>query len=93
VLAQRLRESGAPPERVARADPRELALRALRALRAVVARSAAGGDGRELARDLLAADALVTYAFEAQAARDVDGLRALADFVAREGDGGSGETV
>jgi hypothetical protein len=40
--------------------------------------------GRELALDLLAADALVTYAFEAQAERDVTGLAALAQRVAQE---------
>jgi hypothetical protein len=34
--------------------------------------------GRELALDLLAADALVTYAFEVQAELDADGLVALA---------------
>jgi len=34
--------------------------------------------GRELALDLLAADAFVTYAFEAQAEADVAGLAALA---------------
>jgi len=38
--------------------------------------------GRELALDLLAADALVTYAFEAQAERDAAGLVALARRVA-----------
>ncbi len=38
--------------------------------------------GRELALDLLAADALVTYAFEAQAELDIDGLTALAERVA-----------
>jgi len=38
--------------------------------------------GRELALDLLAADALVTYAFEAQAERDAGGLVALARRVA-----------
>jgi hypothetical protein len=37
--------------------------------------------GRELALDLLAADALVTYAFEAQAEADVDGLAGLAQDV------------
>lgn len=35
--------------------------------------------GRELALDLLAADALVTYAFEAQAEADVTSLAALAE--------------
>lgn len=38
--------------------------------------------GRELAMDLLAADALVTYAFEAQAELDPGGLVALARRVA-----------
>ena len=36
------------------------------------------GSGRERALDLLAADAFVTYAFEAQAEGDVGGLAALA---------------
>ena len=48
-------------------------------LLAWVARHPAGG--RELALDLLAADALVTYAFEAQAEADVDGLALLAEAV------------
>lgn len=38
--------------------------------------------GRELALDLLTADALVTYAFEAQAELDINGLTALAQRVA-----------
>jgi hypothetical protein len=38
--------------------------------------------GRELALDLLAADALVTYAFEAQAEADTGGLVALAQRLA-----------
>ena len=38
--------------------------------------------GRELALDLLAADALVTYAFEAQAEFDVGGLTDLARRIA-----------
>jgi hypothetical protein len=38
--------------------------------------------GRELALDLLAADAFVTYAFEAQAERDVAGLAPLVAQVA-----------
>jgi hypothetical protein len=38
--------------------------------------------GRELALDLLAADAFVTYAFEAQAEADVTGLASLAARVA-----------
>jgi hypothetical protein len=37
--------------------------------------------GRELALDLLAADAFVTYAFEAQAEADGAGLAALAERV------------
>ena len=40
--------------------------------------------GRELALDLLAADAFVTYAFEAQAEVDVAQLVALAERVAGE---------
>jgi len=48
--------------------------------------AAAPDGGRELALDLLAADALVTYAFEAQAETDVDGLIALADRLVRTGD-------
>lgn len=48
--------------------------------------AAAPQGGRELALDLLAADALVTYAFEAQTEADVDGLIALADRLARGGD-------
>ncbi len=40
--------------------------------------------GRELALDLLAADAFVTYAFEAQAEADVAGLAGLAERVGRE---------
>jgi len=39
--------------------------------------------GRALALDLLAADAFVTYGFEAQAEADVAGLRPLAERVAR----------
>jgi len=51
--------------------------------RALLARVAASPQtGRELALDLLAADAFVTYAFEAQAEADVDGLAALAERVA-----------
>ena len=40
--------------------------------------------GRELALDLLAADAFVTYAFEAQADADPVGLATLAGRVERE---------
>ena len=39
--------------------------------------------GRELALNLLAADAFITYAFEAQAEADVSGLAGLAERVAR----------
>lgn len=50
---------------------------------ALLARVAASPNGgRELAHDLLAADAFVTYAFEAQAESDVAGLAALAERVA-----------
>ena len=50
---------------------------------AVLARvTAASHGGRALALDLLAADAFVTYAFEAQTEADVDGLAALAEHVA-----------
>jgi hypothetical protein len=42
--------------------------------------------GRALALDLLAADAYVTYAFEAQAEQDVDRLLALAERLSRGGD-------
>lgn len=44
--------------------------------------------GRHVALDLLAADAFITYAFEAQAEAGVAGLGALAERVARgEGEG------
>lgn len=39
--------------------------------------------GRELALDLLAADAFVTYAFEAQAEADVGAVARLAEAIAR----------
>jgi len=45
--------------------------------------TAAPAGGRELALDLLAADAFVTYAFEAQAEADVDGLTHLSEQVDR----------
>jgi len=52
--------------------------------RALLARVAATPEeGRALALDLLAADAFVTYAFEAQAEADPAGLAALADRVAQ----------
>jgi hypothetical protein len=41
------------------------------------------GGGRELALDLLAADAFVTYAFEAQAEADVGGVAPLAEGIAQ----------
>lgn len=51
--------------------------------RALLARVAATPDeGRPLALDLLAADAFVTYAFEAQAELDPAGLAPLADRIA-----------
>lgn len=54
---------------------------------ALVRRVAGAGPGsRALALDLLAADALVTYAFEAQAEQDVDGVLALAERLAAGGD-------
>ena len=40
------------------------------------------GGGRELAIELLAADAFITYAFEAQAELDAAGLAALAERIA-----------
>ncbi len=53
--------------------------------RTVLARvTARPGGGRELACDLLAADAFVTYAFEAQAEADVAGLARFAERVAEE---------
>jgi hypothetical protein len=55
--------------------PELLAARGRAALDRVLARP---GGGRELALDLLVADALVTYAFEAQAEQDPRGLAALA---------------
>jgi len=51
--------------------------------RALLARvAAAPEEGRALALDLLAADAFVTYAFEAQAEVDPAGLAPLADRIA-----------
>jgi len=44
--------------------------------------AAAPEEGRALALDLLAADAFVTYAFEAQAELDPAGLAPLADRIA-----------
>jgi hypothetical protein len=57
------------------AIPDALAATGLRLLDRV---TAASPSGRELAMDLLAADAFITYAFEAQAEQDVDGLAQLA---------------
>ena len=65
---------GELPERLARAG--------VELLRRV---ASAPHGGRELALDLLAADAFVTYAFEAQAEADVDALIVLADRLARGG--------
>lgn len=77
ALAERLRGAAAASDGPL---PETLARLGLHLLGGVVARPAGG---RELALDLLAADALVTYAFEAQAEADVDGLARLADDVAR----------
>lgn len=79
ALAARLR---AAARDTALDAPEHLAALGLEVLRAVAARPTGG---RELAVDLLAADALVTYAFEAQAEADVGGLAPLADYVARDG--------
>lgn len=59
--------------------PEDLAAHGRAALTRVLERARAG---RELAFDLLAADALVTYAFEAQAERDPRGLVDLARRIA-----------
>ena len=59
--------------------PDHLALIGQRLLARVTAQSSGG---RALALDLLAADACITYAFEAQAEADVNGLAALAGRVA-----------
>jgi len=61
--------------------PDHLALLGRTVLARVTARPAGG---RELALDLLTADALVTYAFEAQAEADVAGLARFAERVAEE---------
>ncbi|HEV2750228.1 MAG TPA: hypothetical protein VGV12_06875 [Gemmatimonadales bacterium] len=60
--------------------PEHLADMGRRALARVATRSEGG---RELALDLLTADAFITYAFEAQAEADVSGLAGLAERVAR----------
>ncbi len=62
------------------AFPEHLADLGRRALARVVTRPEGG---RELALDLLTADAFITYAFEAQAELDVSGLAGLAERVAR----------
>jgi hypothetical protein len=59
--------------------PDQLALLGRRMLGRVAGRP---GGGRELAVELLAADAFITYAFEAQAERDAAGLAALAERIA-----------
>ena len=63
-----------------RALPEHLAELGRRALARVASRPVGG---RELALDLLTADAFITYAFEAQAEVDVSGLAGLAERVAR----------
>ena len=60
--------------------PDQLALLGRRLLGRVAGRP---NGGRELALELLAADALITYAFEAQAEVDAAGLAALAERIAR----------
>lgn len=71
--------------------PDHLALLGQCALAGVVGRPTGG---RELALDLLAADAFVTYAFEAQAETDAGaGLAGLAQRVATGADGARGETT
>ncbi len=59
--------------------PDELALLGRRVLGRVVGRPAGG---RELALELLVADAFITYAFEAQSEVDAAGLAALAERIA-----------
>ncbi len=59
--------------------PDQLALLGRRVLARVAGRPAGG---RELALELLAADAFITYAFEAQAELDATGLAALAERIA-----------
>ena len=61
--------------------PEHLARLGLETLERVVAGDRAGGD---VALDLLAADAFVTYAFEAQAMLDIGGLDTLARHIAAE---------
>jgi hypothetical protein len=78
LLANRLRAVVCESDLAA---PQLLARLGLELLSSVAAQPTAG---RELALDLLAADALVTYAFEVQTEVDVRGLGALAQYVARE---------
>jgi hypothetical protein len=59
--------------------PDQLALLGRRVLARVAGRPAGG---RELALELLAADAFITYAFEAQAELNATGLAALAERIA-----------
>jgi hypothetical protein len=95
VLAWLESRRPAPPAALARhlaacvtdgpeALPGHLATTGCDLLRRVVGRPTAG---RELALDLLAADAFVTYAFEAQAEADPVGLGALAGRIEREARG------
>ena len=78
ALAERIEdavgdEAGAPPATLAALGARLLDRVA-----------AATTQDRRQALDLLAADALVTYAFEAQAEADVRGLISLAERISRE---------
>ncbi len=75
------------PHHLPEASPGQLVALGHRLLARVTATPAGG---RELALDLLAADAFVTYAFEAQAEADVDGLTDLAERVDRGPGGGGG---
>jgi len=70
--------------------PEHLALLGQRLLARVAGRP---GGGRELALDLLAADAFVTYAFEAQAEADVAGPAAPAGRGGAGGAGGAGRAA
>ena len=78
ALAGRLVEAVATE---AGAPPATLATLGARLLDRV---TAAATPDRRQALDLLAADALVTYAFEAQAEADVSGLTSLAERISRE---------
>lgn len=83
ALAQRLGEAVGDE---AGAPPATLATTGALLLDRVVA---AAAQDRRQALDLLAADALVTYAFEAQAEADVSGLTSLAERISRPGKGGA----